>query len=48
MRSRLWSPEVQIPRDVMPSMGEMMKDQIGGDIPAETQAQMLVRYAQDL
>jgi hypothetical protein len=32
----------------MPSMGEMMKDQIGGDIPAETQAQMLLRYAQDL
>jgi uncharacterized protein len=30
------------------SMGEMLKDQIGGDIPAETQAQMLVRYAVDL
>jgi uncharacterized protein len=48
MRSKLWSPDVQVPRDVMPSMGEMMKDQIGGDIPAETQAQMLVRYAKDL
>jgi len=48
MRSKLWSPEEHVARSVMPSMGEMMKDQIGGDIPAETQEQMLVRYAQDL
>ena len=48
MRSRLWSPDVQVSRDVMPSMGEMMKDQIGGDIPCETQEQMLARYALDL
>jgi predicted pyridoxine 5'-phosphate oxidase superfamily flavin-nucleotide-binding protein len=48
MRSNLWSHEAQVSRSVMPSMGEMMKDQIGGDIPAETQEQMLARYAQDL
>ena len=48
MRSRLWSADAQVSRTAMPSMGEMMKDQIGGDIPAETQAEMLVRYAQDL
>jgi PPOX class probable FMN-dependent enzyme len=48
MRSRLWDASRHIDRAVMPSMGEMMKDQIGGDIPAETQAQMLARYAQDL
>ena len=48
MRSKLWSPDVLVNRSVMPSMGEMMKDQIGGDIPAETQEQMLARYAQDL
>jgi hypothetical protein len=48
MRSRLWDASRHIDRTVMPSMGEMMKDQIGGDIPAETQAQMLARYAQDL
>jgi hypothetical protein len=26
----------------------MMKDQIGGDVQAETQVEMLARYAQDL
>lgn len=48
MRSTLWDPSRHVDRSVMPSMGEMLKDQIGGDIAAETQAQMLVRYAQDL
>jgi PPOX class probable FMN-dependent enzyme len=48
MRSHLWDATRHVSRSVMPSMGEMMKDQIGGDIPAETQAQMLVRYAVDL
>lgn len=48
MRSALWDATRHVDRAVMPSMGEMMKDQIGGDIPAETQEQMLVRYAQDL
>lgn len=32
----------------MPSMGQMLKDQIGGDLPVESQAQMLARYAADL
>jgi PPOX class probable FMN-dependent enzyme len=48
MRSALWDASRHMDRAAMPSMGEMMKDQIGEDIPAETQAQMLVRYAQDL
>ena len=48
MRSALWDASRHVQRSVMPSMGEMMKDQIGGDIPAETQEQMLLRYAQDL
>lgn len=48
MRSALWDASLQIDRSVMPSMGEMMKDQIGGDIPCETQEEMLARYAQDL
>ena len=48
MRSALWDPARHIDRAALPSMGEMLKDQIGGDIPAETQAQMLVRYAVDL
>lgn len=48
MRSALWDASRHVERSVMPSMGEMMKDQIGGDIPCETQAEMLARYAQDL
>jgi uncharacterized protein len=48
MRSHLWDATRHVCRDVMPSMGEMMKDQIGGDISAETQEQMLLRYAVDL
>ncbi len=48
MRSALWNPALQIDRATLPSMGEMLKDQIGGDTPAETQAEMLARYAKDL
>jgi PPOX class probable FMN-dependent enzyme len=48
MRSALWDASRHVERSVMPSMGEMMKDQIGGDIAAETQEQMLLRYAADL
>ena len=48
MRSALWDASRHVERSVMPSMGEMMKDQIGGDIPCETQEEMLVRYATDL
>lgn len=48
MRSKLWMPEVQVNRSVMPSMSEMLKDQIGGDMPVESQAQMLARYALEL
>ena len=48
MRSSLWDASQHINRQTMPSMGEMLKDQIGGDMPAETQAEMLVRYAVDL
>jgi hypothetical protein len=48
MRSALWDASRHVERSVMPSMGEMMKDQIGGDIPCETQEEMLARYATDL
>lgn len=48
MRSHLWDATRQLDRAGLPSMGEMMRDQIGGDLPAETQEQMLARYAADL
>jgi uncharacterized protein len=52
MRSALWDATRHIDRSAMPSMGEMLRDQIagrmGGDVPVETQAQMLERYRQTL
>ena len=52
MRSDLWNPAKHIDRSQLPSMGEMMRDQMVGKLPAETvfetQEQMLVRYQQTL
>ncbi len=48
MRSRLWSPEVRIARERLPTMNQMIHAQIGLGEPIETQAQMLQRYQQDL
>ncbi len=48
MRSKLWDASRHLGRAALPSMGEMLRDQIGGDVAAETQEQMLARYAVDL
>ncbi len=52
MRSDLWNPAKHIDRSQLPSMGEMLRDQMVGKLPAETvfetQEQMLVRYQQTL
>ena len=48
MRSRLWSPESQRERSVLPTLGEMLRDQIGFDGPVETQEEMLARYRRTL
>jgi uncharacterized protein len=48
MRSRLWDPASKVERSTLPSMGEMLRDQIGVTGPAETQAQMVERYKADL
>ena len=37
-----------ISRAALPTMGEMLRDQVGDAGPAETQAEMLARYAADL
>ncbi len=44
MRSALWDPALHVERASLPSMGEMLKEQINWDKPAETQAEMLERY----
>ena len=48
MRARLWEADAKIDRATLPSMGEMLKDQIGLTTPAETQEAMLRRYRENL
>ena len=48
MRSRLWDPASKVDRGVLPSMGQMLNEQIGTPGPAETQEQMLLRYKDEL
>ncbi len=48
MRARLWDPDARIARGTLPTMGQMIHDQIGLDSPPESQAEMLQRYQQDL
>jgi PPOX class probable FMN-dependent enzyme len=43
MRSRLWDPAARIDRSTLPSMGEMLRDQLSLS-EGETQAEMLRRY----
>jgi PPOX class probable FMN-dependent enzyme len=52
MRSGLWDASRHVDRAQLPSMAEMLRDQIrafkGEEIEAESQAQMLERYRQTL
>jgi uncharacterized protein len=52
MRSDLWNANRQVPRNAVPSMGEMLRDQVasrmGPETVFETQEQMLARYRQTL
>jgi len=48
MRSQLWSAAAQVERSALPTIGRMINDQIGLTTPAETQDEMLARYARDL
>ena len=48
MRSQLWSEASRIPRDRLPTMNQMIHEQLGLAEPPETQMQMLERYRKDL
>ena len=48
MRSKLWSEESRVERNVLPTMGEMLNDQTGLPGAPETLAEMRARYAADL
>ncbi len=44
MRSKLWAPEAKVDRSVLPSMGQMIKDQTNAEGPLESQTVMEARY----
>jgi predicted pyridoxine 5'-phosphate oxidase superfamily flavin-nucleotide-binding protein len=48
MRSKLWDPAAKQERSVLPSMGQMLKDQIGAPGEPESDAAMRARYQKDL
>lgn len=48
MRSQLWQPGSWPERSALPSMNQMIHDQIGAGAPTETQEQMLARYRDQL
>ena len=48
MRSKLWDPASLVDRSVLPTMGQMLNNQIGVDAPAETEEKMRARYASEL
>lgn len=48
MRSRLWSAEAQVERAQLPTMGQMIQDQMGLATEPESQVAMLQRYRAQL
>lgn len=48
MRSKLWQPEALVPRDVLPSMNQMIHAQLGLGVPQESQQAMEQRYLQQI
>lgn len=48
MRSCLWQGDARVARDRLPTMNQMIHDQLGLDTPPEPQAEMVRRYQQDL
>ncbi len=48
IRSELWDVDSIQPRSVLPSMGQMLKDQTGDPGTIETQQEMEARYSKML
>jgi len=48
MRSELWQPGTWPAREVLPTMGQMIHDQMRVNTAPESQAEMLVRYRKQL
>lgn len=48
MRSQLWKAASQVERAALPTIGQMIADQTGIQVPPETREEMEKRYARDL
>lgn len=48
MRSELWAASSKLDRAALPTLGQMLSDQLLLKQPPETQADMVLRYQQDL
>ena len=48
MRSKLWDAGAQIDPATLPTIGQMINDQAGMQVPAESREEMARRYAPDL
>ena len=48
MRADLWAPDAVVERSVMPSLGQILNDQIGDHTPGETQAEVERLYRESL
>ena len=48
MRSKLWDTSAQIDKDSFPTMGQMLKDQLGSQDEPEARDVMIKRYKKDL
>ena len=44
LRSGLWDPSTYVDRSILPTMGQMLKDQLGTSGAPETEEAMLARY----
>jgi PPOX class probable FMN-dependent enzyme len=48
MRSKLWSDAHRVERSTLPTMGQMIADQSGLNLPPETQEESVARYLKEL
>ena len=48
MRSKLWDASTHVDRDTLPTIGQMINDQAGMNVPVESREEMTRRYAPDL
>ena len=48
MRAGLWDPQKKIERSLLPTIGQMLKEQIGLEGTAESQEAMIARYQNNL